>query len=91
MSGLFRIQKYLNKNLQLIWQTGKNFKSQLKEVEELDIKKYEFIDEMDKAYCSVDLVISRAGATAISEILYLGKPSVLIPYPHAADNHQELN
>ena len=46
---------------------------------------------MDYAYSAADLVISRAGATAISEILYLGKPSILIPYPYAADNHQELN
>ena len=37
------------------------------------------------------MVVSRAGATAISEILYLAKPSILIPYPFAAENHQEYN
>jgi UDP-N-acetylglucosamine--N-acetylmuramyl-(pentapeptide) pyrophosphoryl-undecaprenol N-acetylglucosamine transferase len=48
-------------------------------------------DEMGKALRFADLVISRAGATAISEILALGKPSILIPYPFAADDHQTYN
>ena len=52
---------------------------------------FDFIDNVEYAYSASDLIVSRAGATAISEILYLGKPSILIPYPFAADNHQELN
>ena len=48
-------------------------------------------DEMGQALKFADLVISRSGATAISEILALGKPSILIPYPFAADDHQTYN
>ncbi len=84
-------KKYLDRDIQLLWQTGKNSRFELKEIDNVNIKKYEFIDRMDLAYSAVDIIVSRAGATAISEILYLGKPSILIPYPHAADNHQELN
>lgn len=50
-----------------------------------------FITDMAKAYRQADLVISRAGATTLAEITALGKPSILIPYPYAADNHQEKN
>lgn len=50
-----------------------------------------FIYQMAEAYATSDVVISRAGATALSEITALGKPSILIPYPYAAGRHQELN
>jgi len=50
-----------------------------------------FILDMADAYARADLVVSRAGATTLSELTALGKPSVLIPYPFAANNHQELN
>ena len=50
-----------------------------------------FITEMVRVYMCADLVISRAGAITLTEILISGKPSVLIPYPHAAYNHQEMN
>lgn len=50
-----------------------------------------FIDRMADAYAAADLVVSRAGAGTISEITACGKPSILIPYPYAAKNHQELN
>jgi len=50
-----------------------------------------FIEDMVGAYNHADLVVSRAGATTIFELAASGKPSVLIPYPHAANNHQEIN
>src|SRR4030066_674497 len=50
-----------------------------------------FIFEMGEAYAVSDLVISRAGATTLAELTALGKPAVLIPYPHATGHHQELN
>ena len=50
-----------------------------------------FIENMAEAYQNADMVVSRAGASTISELAALGKPSVLIPYPHAANNHQEVN
>ena len=50
-----------------------------------------FIDRMDLAYAASDLVVARAGATTIAELTRLGKPAILVPYPHAAANHQVEN
>jgi UDP-N-acetylglucosamine--N-acetylmuramyl-(pentapeptide) pyrophosphoryl-undecaprenol N-acetylglucosamine transferase len=50
-----------------------------------------FIQDMAKAYMEADLVIGRAGATTLFELAALGKPSILVPYPHAANRHQEKN
>jgi UDP-N-acetylglucosamine--N-acetylmuramyl-(pentapeptide) pyrophosphoryl-undecaprenol N-acetylglucosamine transferase len=50
-----------------------------------------FIDRMDFAYAACDLVVSRAGATTLAEVTRLGKPAILIPYPHAAEDHQRRN
>ena len=50
-----------------------------------------FITDMAAAYQAADLVIGRAGATTVAELAITGKPAVFIPYPFAADNHQELN
>lgn len=50
-----------------------------------------FFDDMAAAYGSADLIVCRAGATTVAEIAALGKPAILIPFPFAADNHQELN
>ncbi|HWN67710.1 MAG TPA: undecaprenyldiphospho-muramoylpentapeptide beta-N-acetylglucosaminyltransferase [Haliangium sp.] len=50
-----------------------------------------FIRDMAAAYQQADLVVSRAGATTVAELGVVGRPAILIPYPHAADNHQEIN
>jgi UDP-N-acetylglucosamine--N-acetylmuramyl-(pentapeptide) pyrophosphoryl-undecaprenol N-acetylglucosamine transferase len=50
-----------------------------------------FIQEMAKQYQEADLIISRAGATTVAELAIAGKPAILVPYPFAADNHQEIN
>jgi len=50
-----------------------------------------FIDDMTSAYNRADLVVSRAGAITVTELLICGKPAILVPYPHAAHNHQEMN
>jgi len=84
-------KKYLDNNIQIIWQVGKNSDSFINSISSSNIKIFEFINEMDLAYSASDLIISRAGATAISEILFLEKPSILIPYPYSANNHQEIN
>jgi UDP-N-acetylglucosamine--N-acetylmuramyl-(pentapeptide) pyrophosphoryl-undecaprenol N-acetylglucosamine transferase len=52
---------------------------------------YTFIDKMEYAYAAADVVICRAGATTLAELTRLGKASVLIPYPHAAADHQTHN
>ena len=59
--------------------------------EELGIFAYEFINEMDFAYSVADIVVSRAGAIAISELCLVGKPVILIPSPNVAEDHQTKN
>lgn len=85
----------INNDIQVIWQTGKYYHSQaLKDVEEKgndSIKVVEFIKEMDLAYAAADIIISRAGAIAISEICAIKKPAVLVPLPTAAEDHQTKN
>lgn len=77
--------------VQIIWQTGE------KEAERFDSKRNEnvwvgkFIDTMEFAYAAADLVMCRSGATTLAELTRLGKPAILVPYPHAAANHQEMN
>lgn len=50
-----------------------------------------FISDMAEVYCRADLIVSRAGATTLAEIMIFGKPAILVPFPYAADNHQEKN
>lgn len=81
--------------IQLIWQTGKPFESQaeeaLKSLGNSGFKSFGFIQDMDKAYSCADLVVSRAGALAVAELAILGKASILVPYPFAAEDHQTMN
>ena len=82
--------------VQFIWQTGSYYKKEIEQV--LDVKGKptnlvvtDFISRMDQAYCLADLVISRAGAGSISELCLLGKPSILVPSPNVAEDHQTHN
>jgi len=82
-------------HIQLIWQTGKAYADQaskaVAEFEGKGIITLPFIKEMDKAYTAADIVVSRAGAIAISELCILGKPSILVPSPNVAEDHQTRN
>jgi UDP-N-acetylglucosamine--N-acetylmuramyl-(pentapeptide) pyrophosphoryl-undecaprenol N-acetylglucosamine transferase len=82
-------------NIQLIWQTGKLYDIQAgKAVAEYELKgliTMPFIKEMDMAYMAADIVVSRAGAIAISELCLSGKPSILVPSPNVAEDHQTKN
>ena len=81
--------------VQLIWQTGKLYDAQaqaaLKEKPCDNIKQMPFIARMDMAYKAADLVISRAGASSISELSLLEKPVILVPSPNVAEDHQTKN
>jgi len=81
-------------NVQLIWQVGKIYMEEYK-VGALanceHVKMLSFIDRMDFAYGAADLVISRAGALSISELMIVGKPIILIPSPNVAEDHQSKN
>lgn len=57
----------------------------------LDYRVYDYIHEMGQALAAADLIVARAGATSLAEITALGKPSVLVPYPYATDDHQTGN
>jgi UDP-N-acetylglucosamine--N-acetylmuramyl-(pentapeptide) pyrophosphoryl-undecaprenol N-acetylglucosamine transferase len=83
------IDKITEKNIQVIWQTGSEYLTQNSPKECVIILKY--IEDMASAYSAADLVVCRAGATTISELTAIGKPSILIPYPKAANDHQKLN
>jgi len=81
-------------DIQLVWQTGTANCDKYKRLLEssgVDGNVQPFIDRMDLAYASADLVISRAGAMTLAELAATGKPAILIPYPFAAENHQEYN
>lgn len=72
-----------------LWQTGSSFTDKI--ILPDNIKKTEFIDDMATAYSAADLVISRSGATAVSELCIAGKASILIPMAGASNNEQYLN
>ena len=84
----------LDEKLRVIHQTGQadaDLVTRGYEEVGFDAEVRPFIDDMSDAYRRADLVVARAGATTIAEIQVAKKASILIPYPYAADNHQELN
>ena len=86
---------FAENNLNLIWQTGKTYQKKaeqsVKEKAVKGINAYTFIKEMDLAYGAADIIISRAGAIAISELCCIGKPTILIPSPNVSEDHQTKN
>lgn len=87
------LPEFKKNDLQLIWQTGKLFydRAKIKANAYDQVKVFEFIDRMDLAYAAADIVISRAGAIAISELCLVKKPVIFIPLPSAAEDHQTKN
>ena len=81
--------------LQFIWQTGKFYSAEiaerLKGQDLPNLKVTDFITDMGSAYRAADLVISRAGASSISEFCLIGKPVILVPSPNVAEDHQTKN
>lgn len=86
---------FADNNIQLLWQTGKIYfetaKKQSEKFQNKNIIVVDFISRMDLAYALADVVISRAGAGAISELCIVQKPCILIPLPTAAEDHQTKN
>ena len=95
VSILNGLDVFKSNKLNLIWQTGKGFSnkasSAVKKIKTKGINTYSFIKEIDLAYKAADIIISRAGAIAISELCSIGKPVILIPSPNVAENHQFKN
>ena len=82
-------------DVQFLWQTGKYYyadiQQRLKDKQMPNLKATDFISDMGAAYRAADLVISRAGASSISEFCLIGKPVILVPSPNVAEDHQTKN
>ena len=93
IGGLARIGEAYD--VQVIWQTGKIYDQQCREALEAsgvkNVAQMAFISNMDMAYRAADLVVSRAGASSISELQLLGKAAILVPSPNVAEDHQTKN
>lgn len=94
-SILAGLDQLIDANVQVIWQTGKVYYESVKaQVADKDMRKvrlYDFLKEMDLAYAAANVVVSRAGALSISELCLTRKPSVLVPSPNVAEDHQTKN
>ena len=94
-SIITHLKELSESGIQVIWQTGKNYfancKKALEKVPHDNIICTDFVSQMPLAYALADLVISRAGASSISELCLLGKPSILVPSPNVAEDHQTHN
>ena len=95
-SVLAHLEEIRKSDVQFIWQTGKYYSQHI--AEELskaepveNLKVMDFISSMDNAYAAADIVVSRAGASSISELCLLGKPCILVPSPIVAEVHQSKN
>ena len=100
-SIIAHLPELINSGVQVIWQTGKYYFEDCKQAlnsqlltlnsQLSNIICTDFISQMPDAYALADLVISRAGASSISELCLLGKPSILVPSPNVAEDHQTHN
>lgn len=97
--GARRINQLIEKSLplfekldiQVLWQCGKLYYEEYKKYNSENIKVLQFIDRMDFAYAGADIIISRAGASSVSELCLVGKPVIFIPSPNVAEDHQTKN
>ena len=95
VSVLLHLDLVKSTDVQFIWQTGSYYSAAI--AEELkgenlpNLKVTDFITDMATAYKAADLVISRAGASSISEFCLIGKPVILVPSPNVAEDHQTKN
>lgn len=89
------LKQFAQAGVQVIWQTGKRYFADAKKAFDnnpcSNVLVTDFISRMDYAYAIADVVVARAGASTISELTFLGKPSILIPSPNVAEDHQTHN
>lgn len=79
-------------NVQVIWQCGKLYFNEYKKHNDLEhVQVHQFINKMDLAYAASNIIISRAGASSVSELCIVGKPVIFIPSPNVAEDHQTKN
>ena len=85
------LESIVLQNVQVIWQCGKLYFEDYKKHNGLNVQVVAFIDRMDLVYAAADIVISRAGASSVSELCIVGKPVIFIPSPNVAEDHQTKN
>jgi len=98
--GARRINQLINKELsffesqgvQLIWQTGKLYIEEYKVHDnKKNVQTHAFLNRMDLAYAAADMIVSRSGASSVSELCVVGKPVIFIPSPNVSEDHQTKN
>ena len=86
------LEFFKNQEVQVIWQCGKLYFEEYKKYNDLEnVQVHQFLNRMDLAYAASDIIISRAGASSVSELCIVGKPVVFIPSPNVAEDHQTKN
>ncbi|RFC54444.1 undecaprenyldiphospho-muramoylpentapeptide beta-N-acetylglucosaminyltransferase [Brumimicrobium aurantiacum] len=94
-SFVHQIARLQKEDIQLIWQSGSyQYEEMLEITSSMDMKGIvltKFINNMELAYAAADVIVSRAGAIAISELCIIGKPTILVPSPNVAEDHQTKN
>ncbi|HMZ88159.1 MAG TPA: undecaprenyldiphospho-muramoylpentapeptide beta-N-acetylglucosaminyltransferase [Chitinophagales bacterium] len=87
------LQELADAGIQVIWQTGTAMYEMCKHAAKGydNVRVLDFIANIDHAYAAADIIVSRAGAIAISELCLVGKPVILVPFPAAAEDHQTKN
>ncbi|MHC0442022.1 undecaprenyldiphospho-muramoylpentapeptide beta-N-acetylglucosaminyltransferase [Flavobacterium sp. 3-210] len=85
------LQNFLSQDVQLIWQCGKLYFEDYKKYNQQNVRVVDFIERMDFVYAAADVIISRAGASSVSELCIVGKPVIFIPSPNVAEDHQTKN
>lgn len=83
---------FKEQNVQVIWQCGKFYIDEYKKHHNnADVLVYDFIERMDLLFAAADVIVSRAGASSVSELAIVGKPVIFIPSPNVAEDHQTKN
>ena len=87
------LEKLLQQDIRIIWQTGKTYVATAKKLIEgkTGVWVNDFITDMGAAYSAADMIVSRAGAMSVAEISLVAKPAIFVPYPFAAEDHQTSN
>lgn len=85
------LHNLLDQDVQIIWQCGKLYFEEYKKHNQQNVRVVDFIERMDFVYAAADVIISRAGASSVSELCIVGKPVIFIPSPNVAEDHQTKN
>jgi len=85
------LEFFASHKVQLLWQCGKLYFEEYQKYNSANVQVMAFIERMDLVYAAADVIISRAGASSVSELCIVGKPVVFIPSPNVAEDHQTKN